>query len=127
MFFFLNIILKLSFFIILTFKLFFLLKKNVILFRIKKFKFKNSMNIIFFFTLQDNLKKEPLPLPILEFLDFFETGELPCKKIHKLLFKIFFLKVKKNFNFFFNSNKYMYSILYSFKNFKPILPYLSLL
>jgi hypothetical protein len=44
-------------------------------------------------------------------LDFFEIGELPCKNIHKFLFKIFFLKVKKNFNFFFNSKRYMYSIL----------------
>ena len=83
--------------------LFFFLNDVTNLFKIKKFKFKNSSNIVFFFIRQANLKKEPLPLPILEFLDFFEIGKLPFKKIHRFLLNIFFFNVKKNFNFFFNS------------------------
>lgn len=54
----------------------------------------------------DHLKKSPLPLPILEFFDFFVTGKFPITKNQKekkffkrylfldKFFKNFFIKIK---------------------------------
>ncbi len=49
-----------------------------------------------------HLTNEPTPLPILEFLDFFEIGKLAFKKIQILvILNLVYLNLKKNFKYLF--------------------------
>lgn len=91
----------------------FFLKKTIIFFKKIMFKLKHSKKALFFFNLLIILRKNPLPLPIREFLPFCDIGKFLL--IKNQTFTVFFF-FTKYFNFFFKNFKYIPSNNVGFEN-----------
>lgn len=101
-------------------KFFLFLKKDK---KNKLLKVKNSIKKKLEGNFMTHLKNIPLPLPILEFFDFFVKGKFPFKKNQKKnLLNVQYLFLFKSFNNFLKKKKYKYSNLISFEKKNPIFP-----